>query len=136
LFGGPRGRARFLAGVRAHLAPDGLVACALVERLRPFDAARDRAVAPAPDRARAGEVLLVSSPTAVRVLSDRWVLERERVIRGPHGTQRIEDRVELDRVSRRQLEREGRCAGLTPLPPRAIPATADHVASTVVMLRA
>jgi hypothetical protein len=136
LLGGPEGRARFLAGVRSHLAPGGLLACAIVDRLAPFDAARESVLAPTPDRARIGNVAFASRPTAVRALGDRWVLERERVARGPQGTRRTLDRIEIERVSRRTLEREGRAARMTPAPARTIPATSDHVASTVVMLRA
>ena len=49
---------------------------------------------------------------------------------------RRRDVVELDRVDCAELEREGRDAGLTPAGVRVIPATDEHVASEVVMLRA
>jgi SAM-dependent methyltransferase len=136
LLGGAEGRGRFLAGVRAQLRPGGLLAAAIVEDLDVFDATRDGGRGPAPDRGRVGDRLYVSRPTAVRAQREIWVLERERVASGPTGTRRAPDAIALDRVSRRRLEREARAAGLRAEAPREVAATADHVASTVVMLRA
>ena len=134
LLGGSEGRARFLAAARARLAAGALVALAIVEDLDTFDADRD-GFAPAPDVERVGEIEYVSRPTAVRAAGDTWVLERVRTATGGGQVRSAADVIELDRVSRRGLESEARAAGLEPLPPRTIPATSDHVASTVVVLR-
>ncbi|MBA3327862.1 MAG: hypothetical protein H0T43_06130, partial [Solirubrobacterales bacterium] len=45
------------------------------------------------------------------------------------------DTIELAVVDAAGLAREGRAAGLTPEPARAIGQTEEHVGSTVVMLR-
>ena len=42
LMGGPSGRLAFLRAVRAHLRDGGVLACALVEEIDPFDAGRER----------------------------------------------------------------------------------------------
>jgi hypothetical protein len=75
----------------------------------------------------------------VAIGSRTIVIERERRIIGPDaaetsGSER--DRIELDRLSPASLRREGRAAGLRPAGNFDIPATADHVGSTVVALRA
>jgi SAM-dependent methyltransferase len=135
LLGGETGRAQFLRGARRHLCTGGLLACALAERLETFDAAGG--AGPAPDRARYGDTVFESRPTAVRQHGDHAVLERERRTTGDDGRQDRElNVIELDRLSRRQLEHEALGAGFTALRARRIAATRDHVGSTVVMLRA
>jgi SAM-dependent methyltransferase len=135
LLGGERGRAQFLRAAREHLRTGGLLACALAERLEAFDA--DRGPGPAPDRARYGDTVFESRPTAVREHEDRAVLERERRTISDDGRRDRElNVIELDRLSRRQLEREAVAAGFKALRARRIAATRDHVGSTVVMLRA
>jgi SAM-dependent methyltransferase len=136
LLGGAEGRGRFLAAARAQLRPGALLAAAIVEDLDVFDTAQDGGRGPAPDHGRVGDLLYVSRPTAVRARPQAWLLERERVASGPAGARRAPDAIALDRVSRRRLEREARAAGLGVEAPRTVAATSDHVASTVVMLRA
>ncbi len=128
------GRASLLRAARARTASGGLLACAIVDELQPFDEAMH--LLPAPDEVRIGDVVYRSQPTAVRELEDRAVLERRREI--VHGDQRVveHDVTHLYRVTARELERAGRAAGWTPVRARSIPATAEHVGSTVVMLRA
>jgi SAM-dependent methyltransferase len=135
LLGGAPGRAQFLRAARRHLSPGGLLACALAERLEAFDA--DHGPGPAPDRARHGDTLFVSRPTAVREHGDHAVLERERETICDDGRRHRElNVIKLDRLSRRQLEREALAAGFRAVRARRIAATRDHVGSTVVMLRA
>ena len=116
-------RAAFLRAARTHLAPGGLLAAALTDELEPFEGPLV-----APDSAGR----YVSQPVAVRLLDDVVRLERER----DDGSARTLDVTELRRVSPRELEAEGRAAGLTPAPAHRIEPTRDHVGSTVVMLRA
>jgi hypothetical protein len=142
LLGGPDGRAAFLQTARAHLRSDGLLACAILSTVGPFDC-RAGDVGPAPERAAMGGRVLISRPTRVQVGRRRVLIERERQVldddaRGPAasaaGVQT--DVIELDRVSSRRLRREAVAAGLRPQLVREVPPTEDHAGSTVVMLRA
>jgi hypothetical protein len=63
-------------------------------------------------------------------------IERVRRIEAPGGEVASEDDlVELASVSAAQLAAEAAVHGLREEPPRRIDATADHVGSTVVLLR-
>ena len=70
----------------------------------------------------------------------RWCIriERERSVQRGDDEPSAQERdvVVLDRVTVAELHREGRAAGLTPAGAREIPATREHVASEVVLLRA
>ncbi|HTC73736.1 MAG TPA: methyltransferase domain-containing protein [Solirubrobacteraceae bacterium] len=139
LLGGTTGRLEFMARARAHLAPGGLLACAIVTEIDPFDCdAGD--LGPSEEVARIAGAAYISRAT--RVLLDSRVvrIERERGI-VPRGRAEREptwehDVIELDRVSVAQLEREGHEAKLTAAGTRVIPATEEHTASMVVMFRA
>lgn len=139
LLGGPRARVRFLEAARAHLRPGGLLACALVTELEPFDC-DDGDLGPAAETLRADGLLYRSRAVRVQVRARSIVIERDRAITplaGMRGaTARERDVVELDRVGQRRLEREGARAGLRAAGVRSIPETAEHVGSIVVMLRA
>jgi SAM-dependent methyltransferase len=139
LLGGSGERVAFMRRARAHLRPGGLLACAIVGELEPFDcAAGDRG--PSAEKARLEGSLYVSRAVRVRVCTGSIVIERERRVfaGGPQAEQTASERdvIELARVSPAQLEEEAVEAGLTPGPSRSIPATEDHVGSAVVMLRA
>ena len=68
---------------------------------------------------------------------DGFVLERRRETVDSSGARTAErDRIRLDRVRARELEREGRTAGFSPAGRRMIPPTLDYVSSEVVVLRA
>jgi len=150
LLGDAAERIAFLRCARAHLRPGGLLACAIVTELEPFDVT-DGWLGPSPETARVGEALYVSQATSVRVLPSRIVIERERRIApaagGPRpGEPGAEDRVgepagernviELARLSASEMQAEGLQAGFSAEPAREIASTDAHVASTVVMLRA
>jgi SAM-dependent methyltransferase len=163
LLGGAAGRGAFLRRAHAHLRPGGLLACAIVTELDPFDVAPG-SPGPAPETERVGENLYVSRAMRVGVRAHEIVLEYERVVLGPgvdanaHAEdtadaptpQRADGRtgdtpgaskpqrvaVTLDRVGVPQLEREAYAAGFRPEPPRAIAPTDEHVGSEVAMLRA
>jgi len=133
LLGGPAGRGAFLACARRHLRPGGLLAAALAEELVAFDAGSDPL--PPPDVREEAGWLYASQPVAVEAHGARMVLRRMRETVAPDGAlTREDDRIELDEVDAGELAREGAAAGLTPLPPRRIPPTEDHVGSRVVML--
>jgi SAM-dependent methyltransferase len=154
LLGGTAERVEFLRCANAHLRPGGLLACAIVTELDPFDTA-DGSPAPAPETSRVAGDLYLSQATAVRVLDRQIVIERLRRII-PEGDPGVGDRppgdswadpaavaqaderdvIELARVNASELEREGLQAGFAPEPAMEIAPTDEHVGSAVVMLRA
>ena len=129
------GRAALLARARAHLRPGGLLALAIASSdLEPF---ADDGVLPAPDEVRLGDTTYRSQPTAVRFVDERVALERRReILRDGAPPTGREDLVWLYRLTARGLAGEATAAGWRALAPRAIPPTAEHVGSVVVMLRA
>jgi SAM-dependent methyltransferase len=146
LLGDATERAAFLRCARAHLRPGGLLACAIVTELDPFDAA-DGSPGPTPETSSVGETLYISQAISVRVLQRRIVIERsrrsisadarERSDGGPADQPDVERNViELARVSVAELEREGLEADFRPEPALVIEPTDEHVGSLVVMLRA
>jgi SAM-dependent methyltransferase len=141
LLGGASGRIAFMRCARAHLRPGGLLACAIVTQIDAFDSAAGD-LAPSPEIVRLDGTHYVSRATSVRVSRRSIRIERRRSVleagaaAGSAQADRQRDVVELDRVDPTELEREGRDAGLTPAGVRVIPATEEHVASEVVLLRA
>ncbi len=134
LLGGPQGRARFLERARRHLAPGGRLAIALADDLDLFDVA-DGALGPLPDVGEIEGVLYSSRPTAVRVDGDGFLLERRREIVTADGELSVtQNLIHLDRLHPAVLVQEGAAAGLLPAGRTEIPATADYVGSTVVLL--
>jgi SAM-dependent methyltransferase len=149
LLGGPAERVAFMQRARAHLLPGGVLAFAIVTELEPFDCdAGD--LGPSPEMTVLDGVEYVSRATRVQLRRRTIRIERERrtvqrdddfarvtaptrVLRAPE-TER--DVIELDRMSARELQREGLDAGLSHVENRAIPATEEHVGSEVVILRA
>jgi SAM-dependent methyltransferase len=134
LLGGAAGRSAFLSRARAHLRPGGLLACAIVTTLEPFDCAAGD-IGPSAETRRAEGVLYSSRATRLQVGEQRIRIERERLIHSDRHTVAERDVVELDRLSAAQLRAEALAAGLTPEPDRMIAATAEHVGSVVVVLR-
>jgi SAM-dependent methyltransferase len=141
LLGGSEGRIAFLRRARAHLRPGGLLACALVTEVEPFDSS-DGGPAPIPERVVIEGLSFTSTPVRVQLTRRAVRIERERCVRraagseGPDEERRERDVIELDRVGAARLRREGREAGFEPAGTRSIAATAEHVGSTVVVLRA
>jgi SAM-dependent methyltransferase len=139
LLGGTTGRLEFMRHARAHLAPGGLLACAIVTEIDPFDCdAGD--LGPSEEVARVAGATYISRATrvlidsrVVRIERERGILPRSRPTREPAWEH---DLIELDRVSVSQLEREGQEAGLTGSGTHVIAATDEHTASVVVMFRA
>ncbi|TMK42600.1 MAG: class I SAM-dependent methyltransferase [Actinobacteria bacterium] len=132
LLDGRDGRSRFLGCARTHLRDGGLLACAVVEDIVPFESAEEAVLEPEVLRRRGRT--FASHPVAVRRQGRQLVLERRRAV----GAGRREDRatvhrIALDRVGASALEAEGAAHGLEPRPARVIAPTDDHVGSVVVM---
>ncbi len=149
LLGGAAGRVAFLRRAREHLRPGGVIACAILAALEPFDCS-DGAVGPAAERAHLDGLVYLSRATRVSELAETVVIERERRVIDDRAdssddpTQRTpaayrppeRDLIELDRVSVGDLQREAREAGLHALERREVPPTDEHVGSVVVVLGA
>jgi SAM-dependent methyltransferase len=132
LLNGTTGRSAFLRQARAHLRPGGLLACALVTDLEPFDCT-DGGLAPSPESCRIDGVLYRSQATRVQAGPRVITIERHRRIGESSVVE--QDLIKLDRITASELEREGAAVGLHPQRARQIPTTADHAGSEVVMLR-
>lgn len=136
LLGGRTGRAAFLARAAEHLLAGGRLAVALADPLEGFDAEGDPLALPLPDLAERDGVLLSSQPVRVREEEGGWVIERLRQVVGADGRRtEAPDSIRLDAVSPAELEDEGRAAGLAAEERRRVEATAEHVGSSVVVMR-
>jgi SAM-dependent methyltransferase len=136
LLPGRAARAAFLASARDHLASGGLVALAVAEDLEPFETDMGAWGAIPPDTGERDGWRYRSFPVAIRERGDQVVLERVRVLTAPDGTTSSEDdAIALATLTARDLEAEGRAAGLTPEAPHFIEETDAHLGSVVVMLR-
>lgn len=144
LLGGPAGRMGLLRAASAHLRPGGLLACALVTELEPFDCRQD-GPGPTPETIQIGDRVYSSHALRVELGQERITIERERRIATAPGAgerdaaieQSVQrDVIELDRLTARELEREATAVGLRAEPARTIAPTDEHTGSTVVMLRA
>ena len=142
-------RGAFLRCARVHLRRGGLLACAILTAVEPFDC-RDGGLGPVADRADVDGLLYISRPVRVEVRRGKIVIERERRIlgrredsgSGPEAEEermvelvRERDEAVLAQLRRAQLEREAQAAGFRVEPASAIARTDEHVGSTVVMLR-
>lgn len=131
---GASGRAGFLRAARAHLAPGGLVACALADAFEAFD--EEHVMLPRPDVLYVDGVQYLSQPLALRDEGDRVAIERIRQTLDGKGRRTASPNLlHLDRVTPAIVEAEAQAAGLTPLPAHWIGETDDHVGSSVVVLR-
>src|SRR2546423_4766712 len=121
LLGGARKGVAFMRRARAHLRPGGLLACAIVTDLEPFDCSSGDS-GPSAETARVGGDLYVSRAVRVGVGMRRIQIERERRIleADAQGAEPAFERdvVELARLSPSQLAHEGIKAGPTPPPSR------------------
>lgn len=126
-------RSGFFASARRAVAPGGLVALAISERLEPFEAATEL---PAPDTGEADGWRFESQPTAVRRVAGGTRIERLRHTIGPAGERTTEPNViVLAPVTAEGLIEEGEAAGLRRHATLHIAPTRDHVGSEVVVLR-
>lgn len=136
LLPGPEGRRQFLRCARRHLNDGALLAIAISEALEAYEIL-DGMPGPYPDICELDGVVYSSRPTAVRINTDAFVLERRRETVTAGGERTVQDDViRLDRTTAEQLEGEGLAVGLEKAGLVSIPATSDYTGSTVVMLRA
>jgi SAM-dependent methyltransferase len=129
-------RTAMLSRIRSHLRPGGIAAIALLGPEEEWAATPDDA--PLPDMRQEGAWVYSSLPVAVRLVEDgaALLLERMRQRVSPSGEVREEPwSIRLELVRPEALEEEARAVGLEPLPSREIPATDDHIGSTIVLLR-
>jgi SAM-dependent methyltransferase len=141
LLDGAAGRLQFLRRARAHLAPGGLLACAIVTEIDEFDCyAGD--LGPSPEIARVGGSSYISRATRVQMGKRVVRIERERSVLAPASAGAPvrpaceRDVVELDRVGVEQLQREALEAGFSSAGTRLIAATEEHTASVAVIFHA
>lgn len=124
-------RAACLRCVAAHLRPGGLAALAIVEDVPdPVEAPP-----PLPDTRELNGWVYSSLPIEARVDADGLRVRRLRQTVAPDGELSEQlDEILLATLDASTLEREAEAAGLEPAGRRAVPPTADHVGSTVVLL--
>ena len=133
LLPGADARAAFFASAAWALAPGGLLAAAIADALEAFD---EHAPLPLPDVGEADGLQYLSQPVAVRERPGAVRIERIRQIVAPGGERTSEDdAIELQSVSVEGLAAEAEPHGLRAEAPLEVPATDEHVGSTVVMLR-
>jgi SAM-dependent methyltransferase len=126
-------RRGFFASARRAVAPGGLVALAITERLEPFETEVEL---PAPDTGEADGWRFFSQPTAVRQTAEGMRIERLRHTIGPAGERTTEPNViVLAAVTADGLVEEGEAAGLRRHATLLIEPTPEHVGSEVVLLR-
>lgn len=124
-------RDAFWRCARRALAPGGLLAAAIADELVAFDGAGGTDL-PEPDVGEVDGVRYVSQPLAVRIGDTRARIER---VRRAGSGQPEPDVIELARVDPAGLAAEARPHGLRAVPGERIPATDEHVGSSVVMYR-
>ena len=135
LLGGPAGRSAFLRCAAAHLAPGGLLACALAYALEGFDAAHTEP--PLPDLLERDGWVYASQPVAVRPDAHGTTIERIRQTVAPDGARTAEgDVIVLEKLDGDTLEAEGVALGLASAGRRFVEMTDEHVGSEVVLLEA
>ena len=133
LLPGEGARGGFFASARRALVPGGLVAVAIADELEPFE---ERSPLPTPDVGEAGGLRYLSQPVAVRERPGSVRIERIRQVVSPDGSRTSEDdMIELRTLSVEGLAAEAEPHGLRAEAPLEVPATLEHVGSTVVMLR-
>jgi SAM-dependent methyltransferase len=126
-------RGGFFASARRAVAPGGLVALAISERLEPFEAEVEL---PPPDTGEADGWRYLSQPTAVRAVPEGTRIERLRHTIAPDGEQATEPNViVLSAVTSEGLIEEGEASGLQRHATLHIAPTREHVGSEVVILR-
>jgi SAM-dependent methyltransferase len=126
-------REGFFASARRALRPGGLVAAAIADRLEPFE---EYSPLPSPDVGVVDGLRYLSQPVAVRERPGAVRIERIRQVVAPDGSRTSEDDVIVLRtLGAEDLAEEAEPHGLRAEPPLEVPATFEHVGSTVVLLR-
>jgi SAM-dependent methyltransferase len=133
MLGGERGRRRALERCAAHLAPDGMLAAAIVEGA-PEEAEGDGRDL-LPDVREVDGWIYSSQPLDVR--TDGAVIEIRRLRQAVSPAGRLEERLHTERLElldAEALEAQSSRAGLRPVGRRCIETTDTHIGSTVVLL--
>jgi SAM-dependent methyltransferase len=129
--GGPRDRRAVLSAVRDCLEPGGRLAAAILSEPPPVAAG----VRPLPDVREAHGWIYSSLPVAVVTTGSQVEVRRIRQLVSPAGVLSEDEHSDiLHMVDADTLEAEARRAGFTALGRRSLPATEDHVGSTVLLL--
>lgn len=133
LLAGPPERVACLSSVAAHLEPGGVAALAIVEQvpsgvsMGPEDTV--------PDSREVDGHLYASLPLETGERAGEVFIRRQRKRVSPDGDLLESlDEVSLQAVAAADVEREGEAAGLCAAGRRRVPATEDHLGSTVVLL--
>jgi SAM-dependent methyltransferase len=131
LFASTTERQRCLHSAAAHLTAGGLAAFAIVETMpQPIDDA-----SPLPDTREVDGWVYSSLPVDTRVDNEAIRVRRLRQTVSPHGEFEEElHEVTLRTLDAATLEDEAAETGLIPAGRRSVPATDEHVGSTVVLL--
>lgn len=130
---GPAERLELLETMREHLLPGGRAALALVEP----DVPGDDGEAPLPDVREEDGWIYSSLPVAIHDSGDTISVRRLRQTVSPGGGLTDEvDEVVICAIGSAELAAEAERAGLSLLNRLTVPATEDHVGSTVVVLEA
>jgi SAM-dependent methyltransferase len=133
LLGGSEERISCLRGVARRLAPGGLAAIALVERLNEAEGEADSEV---PDVREVDGWIYSSLPLDATLLDGRLLVRRLRQTVSPAGELHEQvDVVALDSIDADRLAAEAAEAGFAPKGRREVGPTAAHVGSTVVLVR-
>lgn len=128
------GRTAFLRRAANHLAPGGVVACAVADAL---EGSQDdeRTEPPLPDVREVDGAVFSSQVVAVRVDGDAFVIERLRQTVAVDGAMSVEpDVLRLHRVGADALRDEAAPVGLREVARHRVEATDEHVGSDVVVL--
>jgi SAM-dependent methyltransferase len=132
--GGAGARSSMLAAVRGHLCPGGRAAFALLGERPPAD---PDAPPPLPDVLDRDGWVFSSQPLEVVTVDGGLEIRRLRQLVSPAGELASElDAVRLDDLDADQLAAEAHEAGFREVERLEIPATRDHVDSTVCVLEA
>jgi hypothetical protein len=137
LFVAPAERVACLSCVASHLGPGGMFACAIVERMTGgTNRTADGSLAPGvvPDAREVDGWVYSSLPLEAEVGDEEILIRRLRQIVSPTGEliEEVDD-VRLRPLDAETLEREAEAAGLRRAGRREVPATEEHVGSTVAL---
>ena len=139
LLGGSAGRRRMLRSAHVHLSAEGRLATAVLSEDAGTAAriAGDGGPGPLPDVREHGGWVYSSLPVAVERVDGALEVRRLRQTVSPHGELTEElDVTSLDLVSRAELEAEAQAERFRVVERLEVPATEEHVGSTVIVLEA
>jgi SAM-dependent methyltransferase len=136
LLGGTAGRRALLEGAARLLTPRGVIAAALLAEDSIAAAAGDASPL-LPDVREIDGWIYSSQPLDVAVTGEGIEIRRLRQIVSPAGdlTEQPES-IRLDAIEPGELEAEAAAVGLAPQQRIEVPATADHVGTTICILEA